>query len=110
VYYKKISLGLTVSATTPAAGAAVSTVPVDYVVNFSDAINTTSVDATDFTVTDDTNAPRAADSFTVNSPTQVTFHYDAAPFSTQGLHTLALPAGSITRASDNGPLTAFSAA
>src|SRR5262245_3607550 len=94
--------------TDPAVNSTVFSVPSDYVVNFSDPINLATVDAGDFTVTDDTNTPLAADSFVVNTPAQVTFHYNSAPFSTQGQHTMAMAAGSVLRASDSMPLDAFS--
>ncbi len=107
VYFKSINLGLAVSSTVPAVSATVSAAPVDYVVNFSDAINTATVAAGAFSVTDDTGTPLPADSFLINNSTQVTFHYNAAPFSTQGLHAMALAAGSVLRASDGNPLSAF---
>src|SRR5262249_47087949 len=80
VYYKRIDLGLAVTTTAPAVSSVVTTVPVDYVVNFSDPINPSTVDASDFTVTDDSNAPLAADSFVINTASQITFHYNATPF------------------------------
>src|SRR5262245_16265683 len=108
VFYKRISLGLTVTSTVPAAGTTVSTVPVDYVVNFSDAIDGTSVQASDFTVTNDGGTPFPADSVLLNSPTQAVFHFNVAPFGNQGPHTMAMAAGSVSRLSDGEPLGAFS--
>ncbi|MEX0677895.1 MAG: sialidase family protein [Pirellulales bacterium] len=108
VYYKKIELGLTVTTTVPAVGSVVSTVPVDYVANFSDDIKTTTVDASDFTVTNNVGTPVAANSFIINGPSQVTFHFNAAPFSNDGLHTMAMAAGSILRDGDLIPLLEFS--
>jgi hypothetical protein len=102
VYYQKIALGLAVTSTVPAVGSVVSTVPVDYVVNFTDPINPTTVDATDFQVDG-----VSADSFVINSSTQVTFHYNAAPYSSQGLHTMTMAAGAILRNGDGNPLAAF---
>jgi hypothetical protein len=103
VYYKAIDLGLTVRSTSPLNGAVVSTIPLDYVVNFSDPIQAATVDASDFTVDG-----VAANSFTINSPTQVTFRYLTAPFSVNGLHTMAMAADSILRSSDGDTLAAFS--
>jgi hypothetical protein len=110
VYYAKIDLGLVVASTVPAVGAPVSSVPVDYVVNFSNPIDAATIQATDFTVTNDGGTPVPADSFLIGSPTQVTFHYNLAPFSNQGPHTMAMAAGSVLRLSDHGPLQAFSGA
>src|SRR5262249_49950820 len=97
-----IALGLAVTTTTPAVGSIVSSVPVDYVVNFTDPINISTVDATDFTVD---GLP--ADSVMINGPTQVTFHYNSAPFGTQGQHAMAMAAGAILRDPDGSPLAAF---
>src|SRR5262249_45251946 len=108
VFYKKIALGLAVTTTTPAVNSIVSSVPVDYVVNFTDPINTSTVDASDFTVTNDSSTPVAADSFVINTSTEVPFHSNSPPFNTQGLHTMAVAAGSILRASDGSPVAAFS--
>jgi hypothetical protein len=103
VYFKSIDLGLNVRSTSPAVGSVVSTPPVDYVVNFSDPIQNATVNATDFTVDG-----IAANSFVVNTATQVTFHFTSAPFATQGLHTMAMAAGAILRSSDGDELAAFS--
>ena len=103
VYFKAIDLGLTVRSTTPANGAVVSSIPLDYVVNFSDPIQNATVNATDFTV-----EGVAASSFVVNTATQVTFHFNSAPFTTQGVHTMAMAAGAILRSSDADGLAAFS--
>src|SRR5262249_42304884 len=65
VYYAKIALGLVVSTTVPAVGSVVGTVPVDYVVNFSDPIQAGTLDATDFQVD---GIP--ADSVVLNTATQ----------------------------------------
>lgn len=102
VYYKTIPLGLAVTSTVPAVASVVSSVPVNYVVNFTDPIQTATVGAADFTVD---GVP--ADSFIINSPTQVTFSYTSAPFSTEGLHTMQMAAGSILRDPDGSPLLAF---
>jgi hypothetical protein len=105
VYFKAIDLGLSVRSTSPAIGSVVvsTTIPLDYAVNFSDAIQNATVDATDFTVDG-----IAASSFVVNSPTQVIFHFNSAPFATQGVHTMAMAAGAILRSSDADGLGAFS--
>jgi hypothetical protein len=103
VYYERINLGLSVSTTVPAVGTTVSSIPLDYVVNFSDPIQAGTVDVGDFAV-DGINP----DSFVVNTSTQVTFHYNSPPVSAQGLHIMTLPAGAILRSPDNDPLTAFS--
>jgi len=104
VYYKTIDLGLAVRSTTPSVGSVLSTIPLDYVVTFSDPIQTSTVQATDFKVDG-----VAANSFIVNpSTTQVTFHFNVAPFAVQGLHTMAMAEGAILRVSDADGLGVFS--
>ena len=63
VYYKKIALGLAVATTTPAAGSIVSAPPASYQVVFSDPIEASTLDASDFTVNGD-----AGDGSHVQSP------------------------------------------
>src|SRR5262249_22566019 len=95
--------GLAVTSTTPAVSSIVTTVPVDYVVNFSNPVAPASVDASDFMVDGVT-----ANSVALNpASTQAIFHYAAAPFSAQGQHTMSVAAGSILRASDSSPVAAF---
>jgi len=104
IYYKALDLGLNVRSTSPFNGAVVSSIPLDYIVNFSDAIDVSTLDASDFTVDG-----LVASSFFLNSPTQATFHYLTAPFSVNGLHTMAMAADSVLRSSDGDTLAAFSA-
>ena len=88
-------VGFAVTTTNPACNSTINTQPVDFVINFSDAVDTTSVQASDFTV----NAI-PANSFTFDSSTQITFHFTTSPVSTQGPQTMHIPAGAITRISD----------
>jgi hypothetical protein len=88
-------VGFAVTTTNPACNSTISTQPVDFVINFSDAVDTTSVQASDFTV----NAI-PANSFTFGSSTQITFHFTTSPVSTLGPQTMHIPAGAITRISD----------
>jgi hypothetical protein len=103
VFFKAIDLGLAVRNTSPIVGSVVSTVPLDYTVTFSDAIQAATLSAADFTVDG-----IVANSFILNSTSQATFHFNSAPFSSQGLHTMAMAAGSVLRASDTDGLGAFS--
>ncbi|MBI1760867.1 MAG: putative Ig domain-containing protein [Acidobacteria bacterium] len=103
VYYQKVPIGLAVTTTVPAVGAILPTIPLSYTVNFSDPIQVASVAASDFTVD---GVP--ANTFIVNTPTQVIFNFASAPFSTQGPHTMAMAAGAVLRNPDNSPLLAFS--
>ena len=88
-------VGFAVTSTNPACNSTINTTPVDFVINFSDAVDTTSVQASDFTVN---GTP--ANSFMFGSSTQITFHFTTSPVSTQGPQTMHIPAGAITRISD----------
>jgi hypothetical protein len=105
VYYKAIDLGLAVRSTSPVVGSVVVSpnVPLEYVVNFSDPIQTGTVNADDFRVDG-----IAATSFIINSATQVTFRFLSAPFFSQGVHTMTMAAGVILRDPDGDGLGAFS--
>ena len=89
-------VGFGVTNTTPACGSIVFSQPTDFVVNLTDAVNPGTVQATAFTV-DGT----PANSFVLsNGNLTITFHYNASPVGTQGIHTMHIPAGSFTRVSD----------
>lgn len=94
----------TAISSTPANGATVSTPPVDFSVTFASAYTPSSVEAGELAVNG-----IAADSFTLTSSTTVTFHYDTSPVTTQGLQTMSIAAGAITRQTDGAPMAAFSA-
>ena len=89
-------VGFAVTTTVPACNSIINTQPVDFVINLSDAVNTSTVQASDFTV----NAIPAT-SFTLGmSNTQITFHFSTSPVTTQGPQTMHIPAGAISRISD----------
>jgi len=89
-------VGFAVTTSNPACNSLINTQPTDFVIDLSDAVNTGTVQATDFTVN---GTP--ADSFTFqNSNTQITFHFNTSPVTTEGLQTMHIPANSFTRVSD----------
>ncbi|MBI2824505.1 MAG: S8 family serine peptidase [Planctomycetia bacterium] len=98
-------LGMRVTSTSPAKGSVITDPRTDFVVNFSNAYVAGSVDAGDLTVN---GTP--ADSFTLTDADTITFHYNATPIVGQGLQTVAIADGAITRASDSAPLHAYSGA
>jgi len=104
VRFAKISTSMQVATTTPAANAVLATAPTDFTVDFTDAYTPASVDASDFTVNG-----VAADSFAAVDADTVTFHFNTSPVTTQGLQTMAIAGGAITRTSDGSPIDAFSA-
>ena len=89
-------VGFAVTTTVPACNSIISTQPVDFVINFSDAVNPSSVQASDFTV----NGIAATSFVLSNGNTTITFHFSTSPVSTQGPQTMHIPAGAITRTSD----------
>ena len=96
------SLGLGVFATTPAAGSVVSKVPGDYFVTFNDAFVAATVDAADFRVNS-----TAASSFKIVDSKTIQFTFGSSPVTAQGMQTMTIPAGALTRASDATPSLAF---
>src|SRR4030095_7868327 len=97
-------VGFAVTTTDPACNSLITTQPTNFVVNLSDAVNTATVQASDFTVngTPSTRAPTFA-----NGNTQITFHYSTSPVVTPGPQTMNIAAGAFNRASDNAPNFAF---
>lgn len=97
-------LGLQVTSATPAPGSIVGSAPVDFTLDFSDAVNAGSVFAGAFSVNG-----VLANSVTVDDSDTVTFHYLASPVTGQGPQSYLLAANSITRASDNDGVGAYAA-
>src|SRR5262249_19770252 len=104
VRFVRISTGMQVASSTPAAGDIIATPPNDFVIHFSDAYDPTTVDATDLTVNG-----IAADSVAQTDASTLTFHFDVSPVTTEGLQTMSMAADAVTRLSDGDPLQPFSA-
>src|SRR5437667_1926952 len=99
-YTDRELVGFAVTTTTPACNSVVTgTAPVDFVINLTDAVNTATVQPTDFTV----NVIAANTVAFSNGNTTLTIHFNTSPVSTQGLQTMNIPAGAFTRASDGMP-------
>src|SRR5882724_5805362 len=96
-------VGFAVTTTTPACNSTISTKPVDFIINLTDAVNTATVGPADFTV----NAIAANTVAFSNGNTTLTFHFDISPVTTEGPQTMHIPAGAFNRASDNMPNFAF---
>ncbi len=89
-------VGFAVTTSNPACNSIINTQPTDFVIDLSDAVNTGTVQATDFTVN---GTP--ADSVTFqNGDTQLTFHFNSSPVITLGVQTMHIPADAFTRVSD----------
>ena len=96
-------VGFAVSTTDPACNSIINTTPTDFVINLSDPVDPTTVQATDFTVNG-----IASNSFVLsNGNATITFHFNSSPVTTQGAQTMGIPAGAFNRASDNMPNFAF---
>jgi hypothetical protein len=102
-YTDRELVGFAVTTTTPACNSTISTQPVDFIINLTDAVDTTTVQPTDFTV----NAIAANTVAFSNGNTTLTFHFNNTPVTTQGPQTMNIPAGAFNRASDNLPNFAF---
>ena len=85
-------VGFAVTTTVPACNSIINTQPTDFVINFSDAVDPSTVQASDFTV----NGIAATSFVLSNGNTTITFHFSTSPVSTQGPQTMHIPAGAIT--------------
>ena len=91
-----------VATSNPASGSAVATPPTDFAITFSSPYANAGIVAGDLSVNG-----IAADSFTSTDSTTITFHFNASPVTTQGLQTMSMPPGVLTRQADGAPLSAF---
>lgn len=98
-----INAGLYVAGFTPSADQVVGSPPTDFVITLSDPVTAGTVDAGDLLVNG-----IAADSVTIDDAQHLTFHFNTSPVSVEGLQTLEMVAGSLTRSSDANPLRSFS--
>ena len=73
-------VGFAVTTTTPACNSIINTQPTDFVINLSDPVDPTTVQATDFTVN---GTPANPSSFS-NGNATITFHFNTSPVTTQG--------------------------
>ena len=96
-------VGFGVTTTTPACNSLINTQPTDFIINLSDVVNTSTVQASDFTVNG--TASNLAPTFT-NGDRTITFHFGNSPV-TLGSNTMHIPAGAFNRASDNQPVSDF---
>jgi len=94
-----------VASSTPAAGSVDSTPPTSYVINFSNPVTPSSVQASDLQVNG-----KAASGVSLNgADTTATFTFFTNPVTTAGSQTMSIAAGAILRASDSSGLLAFNA-
>src|SRR5438093_880300 len=93
-------VGFAVTTSDPACNAVINTQPVDFIINLSDAVDTSTVQASDFTVN---GTPSNLPPTFANGDTQITFHYSSSPVTAEGSQTMDIPAGAFNRASDGMP-------
>jgi hypothetical protein len=96
-------VGFAVTSTTPACNSVVTSGPTDFIVNLSDAVNTGTVQPTDFTVN---GIPANSDTISADQKS-ITFHFNSTPVTTQGTQTMNIPANAFTRVSDGMGVFAF---
>ena len=102
-YTDRELVGFGVTTTTPACSSVINTPPTDFVINLSAAVNTSTVQPTDFTV----NGIAANSVAFSNGNTTLTFHFNTSPVSMLGPQTMNIPAGAFNRASDGQGNLAF---
>jgi subtilisin family serine protease len=89
------SVGLIVRGVTPGAGAIVTAAPTSFSIEFAEPVNAATLDASDLTVNG-----IAADAVSIDSPARATFTFAASPVTAEGVQTIALAAGVVTRPGD----------
>ncbi len=102
VRFAKIPTNLTVTDSTPSDGAVIATQPANFTINLSEEYEGASVQPSDLTVNG-----IAADAVTLTSPTTLTFHFNTSPVMQEGLQTMAIAGGTISRLSDSKPIAPF---
>ena len=86
-----------VTTSVPACSSVINTQPVDFIVNLSAAVNPGTVQASDFTVN---GIP--ANSFVIGGAnTQITFHFNTSPVTTQGVQTMHIAMGAFNDTGGN---------
>ena len=96
-------VGFAVTTADPACGSVVDTQPTDFIIDLSDPVDPSSVQASDFTVN---GIPADSDAIT-NGDLTITFHFDTSPVQNQGEQTMHIPAGAFNQASNNDPVLEF---
>ena len=89
-------VGFSVTTANPACGSVVFSQPTDFVVNLTDPVTPGTVQASDFTV----NGTPANNFVLSNGNATITFHFNSTPVTAQGVQTMHIAAGAITRVSD----------
>jgi hypothetical protein len=92
-------VGFAVTTTNPTCNSVINTQPVDFAINLSDAVDTTTVQASDFTVN---GTPSNLTPTFSNGNATITFHFSSSPV-TLGTNTMHIPAGAFNRISDEMP-------
>jgi len=88
-------VGFSVTTADPACGSVIDTQPTDFTVNFSDPVDSATIQASDFTVN---GTP--ADNFSYqDGSTTIFFFFNTSPVVDQGPQTMHIPAGAFNQAS-----------
>ena len=90
-------VGFAVTTSDPACNSIISTQPTDFVINLSDAVDTSTVQASDFTVN---GTPSDLPPTFSNGNATITFHYSSSPVVTEGPQMMHIPADAFNRISD----------
>ncbi len=88
---------------TPVAQSILAGAPSSFTLNFTDAINAATLNASDLTVN---GIPATSVSYSPGS-TSATFNFTTTPVTANGLQTMAVASGAFTRASDANPVQDF---
>gem|GEM_PF-908078 len=96
-------VGFSVTTTEPACGSVINTQPTDFIINLSDPVDPSTVQASDFTV----NGTPADTAQVSGDNLSITFTFNTSPVQNQGEQTMHIPAGAFNQASNNDPVLEF---
>ena len=96
-------VGFSVTTADPACGSVINTQPTDFIINLSDPVDPSTVQASDFTV----NGTPADTAQVSGDNLSITFTFDTSPVQNQGVQTMHIPAGAFNQASNNDPVLEF---
>ncbi len=102
-YGTLLQLPMIVTASSPATAAVVATPPTDFSITFSHRIASGSLAASALKVN-----TSFADSVSLSDSRTALFHFNTSPVSNQGIQTISMIAGAVTRVDDNAGSAAFS--
>ena len=97
-------LGMSVDSSDPANGSVTFEPLRDFTITFAHPVNPSSVEPADLVVNG-----RRADSFTIVAPDRIVFRFNTSPITSEGMQSMSVAAGAVTRLADGEGTVAYDA-